>query len=133
MNISKKFLSGALASILILSLSGCAVKTGNDKLQEVTNENIDGVIKNGVSTKTEIKSKLGGPGKIDFLNNGLEKWEYDHALKVEKGINYVPVVNWFVKGTNDTKKSLVIFFDGDIVKTHTFSMENGETMGGLVR
>lgn len=124
-----------VGSILAASVlfTGCAIKTGNDKLQMVTNENVSSVIENGVSTKTEVKSKLGGPGKIDFLNNGLEKWEYYHSLKVEKGINYVPVVNWFVKGTNDTKKSLVILFDGDIVKTHTFSSENGETMGGLVR
>ena len=126
-------LLGSSAVLVASLMTGCAVKTGNDKLQEVTNENIDSVIKNGVSTKTEVKSKLGGPGKIDFLNNGLEKWEYDHTLKVEKGVNYVPVVNWFVKGTDDTKKSLVILFDGDIVKTHTFSTENGETMGGLVR
>lgn len=130
----KRFLLLGSTAVLVASLiTGCAVKTGNDKLQEVTNENIDSVIKNGVSTKTEVKSKLGGPGKIDFLNNGLEKWEYDHTLKVEKGVNYVPVVNWFVKGTDDTKKSLIILFDGDIVKTHTFSTENGETMGGLIR
>ena len=130
----KRFLLvGSTAALVASLITGCAVKTGNDKLQEVTNENIDSVIKNGVSTKTEVKSKLGGPGRVDFLNNGLEKWEYDHTLKVEKGVNYVPVVNWFVKGTDDTKKSLVILFDGDIVKTHTFSTENGETMGGLVR
>ena len=130
----KNFLLLGSSAVLVASLiTGCAVKTGNDKLQEVTNENIDSVIKNGVSTKTEVKSKLGGPGKIDFLNNGLEKWEYEHVLKVEKGVNYVPIVNWFVKGTDNTKKSLVILFDGDIVKTHTFSTENGETMGGLVR
>ena len=130
----KRFLLLGSTTVLVASLiTGCAVKTGNDKLQEVTNENIDSVIKNGVSTKTEVKSKLGGPGRVDFLNNGLEKWEYDHTLKVEKGVNYVPIVNWFVKGTDNTKKSLVILFDGDIVKTHTFSTENGETMGGLVR
>lgn len=130
----KRFLLLGSSVVLTASLiTGCAVKTGNDKLQEVTNENIDSVIKNGVSTKTEVKSKLGGPGRVDFLNNGLEKWEYDHTLKVEKGVNYVPIVNWFVKGTDNTKKSLVILFDGDIVKTHTFSTENGETMGGLVR
>jgi hypothetical protein len=130
----KNFLLLGSSAVLVASLiTGCAVKTGNDKLQEVTNENIDSVIKNGVSTKTEVKSKLGGPGRVDFLNNGLEKWEYDHTLKVEKGVNYVPIVNWFVKGTDNTKKSLVILFDGDIVKTHTFSTENGETMGGLVR
>ena len=130
----KNFLLLGSSAVLVASLiTGCAVKTGNDKLQEVTNENIDSVIKNGVSTKTEVKSKLGGPGRVDFLNNGLEKWEYDHTLKVEKGVNYVPIVNWFVKGTDNTKKSLVILFDGDIVKTHTFSTETGETMGGLVR
>lgn len=130
----KNFLLLGSSAVLVASLiTGCAVKTGNDKLQEVTNENIDSVIKNGVSTKTEVKSKLGGPGRVDFLNNGLEKWEYDHTLKVEKGVNYVPIVNLFVKGTDNTKKSLVILFDGDIVKTHTFSTENGETMGGLVR
>lgn len=101
----KNFLLLGSSAVLVASLiTGCAVKTGNDKLQEVTNENIDSVIKNGVSTKTEVKSKLGGPGRVDFLNNGLEKWEYDHTLKVEKGVNYVPIVNWFVKGTDNTKK-----------------------------
>ena len=50
-----------------------------------------------------------------------------------KGINYVPVVNWFVKGTNDTKKTLIVLFDADVVKNHSFSSSEGETMGGLVR
>ena len=130
----KKILLLSSSMLLAASLiTGCAVKTGNDKLQEVTNGNVDSFIKNGFSTKDDVKAKLGGPGKVDFLQNGLEKWDYDHTLKVEKGVNYVPIVNWFVKGTNDTKKTLVILFDGDIVKTHTFSTENGETMGGLVR
>ncbi len=35
--------------------------------------------------------------------------------------------------TNDTKKTLVVLFDGDIVKNHSFSSSEGETMGGLVR
>ena len=67
------------------------------------------------------------------MDSGLEKWQYDHSRKVEKGINYVPVVNWFVRGTNDTKKTLVVLFDGEVVKNHTFSSSEGETMGGLVR
>jgi hypothetical protein len=123
--------SGIVLSVFLFT--GCAVKTGNDKLQEVNNENVDSVIKNGISTKSDVKAKLGGAGKVDFLQNGLEKWEYEHVLKVEKGINYVPIVNWFARGTDDTKKSLVILFDGEVVKTHTFSSEAGETMGGLVR
>ena len=91
------------------------------------------MIKNGTSTKSEVRSKLGEPTNIDFMENGLEKWEYNHTRKVDKGINYVPVVNWFVKGTNDTKKILVVLFDGEVVKNHSFSSSEGETMGGLVR
>ncbi|MCT7606883.1 hypothetical protein [Aliarcobacter butzleri] len=125
-----------IATSLVLGtvlFSGCAVKSGNDKLQDVTKESITDMIKNGTSTKSEVRSKLGEPTNIDFMENGLEKWEYNHTRKVDKGINYVPVVNWFVKGTNDTKKILVVLFDGEVVKNHSFSSSEGETMGGLVR
>ena len=125
-----------IATSLVLGtvlFSGCAVKSGNDKLQDVTKESVTDLIKNGTSTKSEVRSKLGEPTNIDFMENGLEKWEYNHTRKVDKGINYVPVVNWFVKGTNDTKKILVVLFDGEVVKNHSFSSSEGETMGGLVR
>ena len=125
-----------IATSLVLGtvlFSGCAVKSGNDKLQDVTKESVTDMIKNGTSTKSEVRSKLGEPTNIDFMENGLEKWEYNHTRKVDKGINYVPVVNWFVKGTNDTKKILVVLFDGEVVKNHSFSSSEGETMGGLVR
>lgn len=125
-----------IATSLVLGtvlFSGCAVKSGNDKLQDVIKESVTDMIKNGTSTKSEVRSKLGEPTNIDFMENGLEKWEYNHTRKVDKGINYVPVVNWFVKGTNDTKKILVVLFDGEVVKNHSFSSSEGETMGGLVR
>ena len=125
-----------IATSLVLGtvlFSGCAVKSGNDKLQDVTKESVTDMIKNGTSTKSDVRSKLGEPTNIDFMENGLEKWEYNHTRKVDKGINYVPVVNWFVKGTNDTKKILVVLFDGEVVKNHSFSSSEGETMGGLVR
>ena len=125
-----------IATSLVLGtvlFSGCAVKSGNDKLQDVTKESVTDMIKNGTSTKSEVRSKLGEPTNIDFMENRLEKWEYNHTRKVDKGINYVPVVNWFVKGTNDTKKILVVLFDGEVVKNHSFSSSEGETMGGLVR
>ena len=125
-----------IATSLVLGtvlFSGCAVKSGNDKLQDVTKESVTDMIKNGTSTKSEVRSKLGEPTNIDFMENGLEKWEYNHTRKVDKGINYVPVVNWLVKGTNDTKKILVVLFDGEVVKNHSFSSSEGETMGGLVR
>ena len=125
-----------IASSLVLGtvlFTGCAVKTGNDRIENVTQDNILNMIEDGKSTKADVRKAFGEPRNIGFMDNGLEKWEYHHSRSVQKGVNYVPVVNWFVKGTDNTKKSLVILFDGDIVKTHTFSTENGETMGGLVR
>ncbi|MCT7464799.1 outer membrane protein assembly factor BamE [Aliarcobacter cryaerophilus] len=113
--------------------TGCAVKTGNDRIENVTQDNILSMIEDGKSTKADVRKAFGEPRNIDFMDNGLEKWEYHHSRSVQKGVNYVPVVNWFVKGTDDTKKTLIVLFDGNVVKTHSFSSSEGETMGGLVR
>ena len=45
----------------------------------------------------------------------------------------MPVANWFVGGTNDTTKSLVILFDGEIVKNFSIAVSEGETKGGLLQ
>jgi outer membrane protein assembly factor BamE (lipoprotein component of BamABCDE complex) len=113
--------------------TGCAVKTGNDRIENVTQDNILSMIEDGKSTKVDVRKAFGEPRNIGFMDNGLEKWEYHHSRSVQKGVNYVPVVNWFVKGTDDTKKTLIVLFDGNVVKTHSFSSSEGETMGGLVR
>ena len=113
--------------------TGCAVKTGNDKIENVTQDNILNMIEDGKSTKADVRKAFGEPRNIGFMDNGLEKWEYHHSRSVQKGVNYVPVVNWFVKGTDDTKKTLLVLFEGNVVKTHSFSSSEGETMGGLVR
>ncbi len=113
--------------------TGCAVKTGNDRIENVTQDNILSMIEDGKSTKADVRKAFGEPRNIGFMDNGLEKWEYHHSRSVQKGVNYVPVVNWFVKGTDDTKKTLLVLFEGNIVKTHSFSSSEGETMGGLVR
>ena len=113
--------------------TGCAVKTGNDRIENVTQDNILSMIEDGKSTKADVRKAFGEPRNIGFMDNGLEKWEYQHSRSVQKGVNYVPVVNLFVKGTDDTKKTLIVLFDGNVVKTHSFSSSEGETMGGLVR
>jgi outer membrane protein assembly factor BamE (lipoprotein component of BamABCDE complex) len=113
--------------------TGCAVKTGNDKIENVTQDNILSMIEDGKSTKADVRKAFGEPRNIGFMDNGLEKWEYHHSRSVQKGVNYVPVVNWFVKGTDDTKKTLLVLFEGNVVKTHSFSSSEGEIMGGLVR
>ena len=122
-----------LASLLLCAslATGCAVKSGNDKLEDNTNESISKMITKEKSTKSNIKELLGEPQKVDFLANGLEKWEYSHLRKAAKAVNYVPVANWFVGGRNDTTKTSVILFEGDVVKHYTTAVAEGETKAGL--
>ena len=120
-----------LVAGLVLS-SGCAVKTGNEALGEMEKSQLEQQIIKGKSTKQDVKKLLGDPDKTDFDNNSLEKWTYAHTRKDMKAVNYVPVANWFVAGTNDTTKSLVIVFDDSgVVKNYITSDAKGETKGGL--
>ncbi len=130
MKILNVLLIGCLSASLF---TGCAVKSGNEKLDDIDRESIVGMIKNNYSTKAEVRKNFGEPTDITFKDSGLEEWKYTHARKVQKGINYVPVVNWFVSGTNDKKKTLIVLFDGDTVKNHSYSEADDETYGGLVR
>lgn len=90
-------------------LTGCAVKTGNEKLQDVTQSSVTEIIKNGTTTKAEVKKVLGEPNDVVFTDSGLEKNE---QIILEK---------------------LVLFFDEGVVKNHSFSFSDCEAMGGLVR
>lgn len=123
--------SSMLVATLFLS-TGCAVKTGNETLGAIEKSEIDTKIVKGKSTKQDVKTLLGDPDKTDFDNNSLEKWTYLHTRKDAKFVNYVPVANWFVAGTNDTTKSLVIVFEENgVVKNFITSDAKGETKGGL--
>lgn len=126
-----RFLMLASLTVAGLLLSGCAVKTGNDKLEDTTSQTVSDIIKKDKTTKDEVKSNFGEPSKVDFMTNGLEKWEYEHTRKQSKAVNFIPVANWVVGGTNDTKKTLVILFDGDIVKNYSVAVAEGETKAGL--
>jgi len=117
---------------LAVGFSGCAVKTGNEVLGKMDKQQLEHAIVKGKSTKADVKAILGDPNTTDFDNNGLEKWSYTHVRSDAKAINYIPLVNRFVSGTNDTKKSLVIVFDETgIVKNYINSDAKGETKGGL--
>jgi len=112
--------------------SGCAVKTGNETFGAVEKSEIDSKLIKGKSTKQDVKAMLGDPDKTDFDNNSLEKWTYTHKRADQKFVNFVPVANWFVRGTNDTIKTLVVIFDDSgVVKNYINSDAKGETKGGL--
>lgn len=120
-----------LTSALLIT-TGCAVKSGNEKLGTVEKEKVQQALVRGKSTKDDVKTFLGDPDKTDFDNNSLEKWTYTHVRKDAKFVNYIPIVNWFGSGTNDTTKTLVVIFDDNgIVKNYINSDAKGETKGGL--
>lgn len=120
-----------LASALLIT-TGCAVKSGNEKLGTMEKEKVNQSLTKGKSTKDDVKAFLGDPDKTDFDNNSMEKWTYTHVRKDAKFVNYIPIVNWFGSGTNDTTKTLVIIFDDNgIVKNYINSDAKGETKGGL--
>lgn len=127
----RKIIAMSLVTLTVLT-SGCAVKTGNESLGKLEKTEVDAGIIKGKTTKSQVKTMLGDPDKTDFDNNSLEKWTYIHVRKDAKAINYIPVANWFVGGTNDTTKTLVVLFDEDgVVKNYINSDAQGETKAGL--
>lgn len=115
----------------LLIFSGCAAKTGNSQLENATQESVAQVITKGVTTKAELRRQFGDPQKVDFTESGLEKWEYMFLRKSQKAVNYIPIASAFVGGTNDTTKTLLVVFKGDIVENYALSAANGETKAGL--
>ncbi|MCL4432529.1 MAG: outer membrane protein assembly factor BamE [Epsilonproteobacteria bacterium] len=124
----------ALSAVAAMTMTGCAVKAGNETLGKMDKAQIEHSIVKGKSTKSDVKSLFGDPDKTDFDNNGNEKWTYTHVRKDAKAVNYIPVANWFVAGTNDTTKSLIVLFnDNGTVKNFINSDAKGETKGGLLQ
>jgi outer membrane protein assembly factor BamE (lipoprotein component of BamABCDE complex) len=124
----------AISAVVAMTMTGCAVKAGNETLGKMDKSQIEHSIVKGKSTKSDVKSLFGDPDKTDFDNNGNEKWTYTHVRKDAKAVNYIPVANWFVAGTNDTTKSLIVLFsDNGVVKNFINSDAKGETKGGLLQ
>lgn len=118
---------------LSLGLNGCAVKTGNAKLENVETKDMSTMITRGATTEAGIRSMFGEPQDMDFMQDGRKKWKYTFVHKQEKGINYVPVANWFVNGTNDKTKTLLVMFKNGVVDDYIFSTATGETMAGAIK
>lgn len=51
--------------------TGCAVKTGNDRIENVTQDNILSMIEDGKSTKADVRKAFGEPRNIGFMDIGL--------------------------------------------------------------
>lgn len=112
-------------------LVGCA-STGNQRLANTNAASVNQSIIDGQTTKAEVEALLGAPDNIDFNYANNEKWVYEYKKSQAKGSNFIPVVNIFAQGTNDTKKTLVIVFNKKgVVQNHAYSESKGETNTGV--
>ena len=127
----KNLLAISTVAVIATIFTGCAVKTGNAKLEHMQRNNLQQTIVKGQTTQDGVKSIFGEPQSTDFLPDGRQKWRYVFVEKSEKGVNYVPVVNWFTRGTNDLTKTLVVLFNKNgKVDDYIFSTSKGETNSG---
>ena len=111
--------------ILAFVLTGCGGNTGHTFLDEQSPQEIRAVLIEGKTTREDIRSKFGEPKDIDFDTNNCEIWKYEFVRMKAKGINYVPVANLFVSGTNNTTKRLKIVFNPQGILTR-YAMTNNE-------
>jgi len=114
-------------------LTGCAVNSGNTKLAKTNNEQINSIFVKGKTTQAEVKEAFGEPSDTDIMSDGKVKWIYKHIKSSDMMRNYIPVVNWFSVGTNDTTKKLVLIFKDEILVDFSSSSAKGETKAGLLR
>ncbi|OCG07912.1 hypothetical protein A9G13_06805 [Gilliamella sp. wkB178] len=120
-----------LGIILSLTLAGCG-SSGNEKIRSETKDTISQKIVQNVTSKAEIENMFGAPDSTTFTESGLEIWKYTLVKVKAKGVNFVPIVNIFAAGTNDTKKEITILFDEhDIVKKYTYAETEGESRSGV--
>lgn len=122
----KKIVVAAMVAFL---LAGCA-SSGNKKLQKETEVSMQSKIKEGVTTKAQLKSMLGSPDSVSFTDGGKEIWKYVHAKVKVSGKTFIPFYGLFHNGTNGTKKELTILFNGDVVEKYTMSESAIETKSG---
>ncbi|MBF8103877.1 hypothetical protein I1A46_01895 [Serratia liquefaciens] len=122
----KKIVVAAMVAFL---LAGCA-SSGNKNLQKETEVSMQSKIKEGVTTKAQLKTMLGSPDSVSFTDGGKEIWKYVHAKVKVSGKTFIPFYGLFHNGTNGTKKELTILFNGDVVEKYTMSESAIETKSG---
>ncbi|MCE9941637.1 MULTISPECIES: hypothetical protein [Serratia] len=119
----------AVAAMVAFLMAGCA-SSGNKQLQKETEVSMQSKIKEGVTTKAQLKTMLGSPDSVSFTDGGKEIWKYVHAKVKVSGKTFIPFYGLFHNGTNGTKKELTILFNGDVVEKYTMSESAIETKSG---
>ena len=130
----KKFNLILLSIIFCLTLIniGCAT-SGNDSLRTETEESVGSKLKEGVTTKEEIKAMFGSPFGTSYTDGGFEIWKYELSKMKADANNFIPFINIFVASESGMKKELTILFDeNDKVKKYNMSESPIKVRMGLL-
>ena len=120
MTSNKPFVALGIACTLFFA-QGCAT-VGSDSLRKETESSVNTKIKEGVTTKSEIKSMFGSPLQTSYTDGGQEIWKYEVSKMSADAVSFVPVVNIFAASQSGMKKELTILFDtNDKVKKYNMS------------
>lgn len=126
----KKAISMGLIA-LTLAITGCA-SVGNERIRNISQEDLSSKIVKGVTTKAQVREYLGAADFTSFTDSGNEIWRYAHVKATAKPINFVPIVSVFASGSNEEKKEIVFFFDKNgVVQNYTMSETKGESRQGI--
>jgi outer membrane protein assembly factor BamE (lipoprotein component of BamABCDE complex) len=120
------------SAFLVVTLSACAT-AGNDKLRDQTQASMAEQIKEGVTTKAELKQALGDPVSVSFTDSGKEIWTYKFARATPKAQNFVPILNLFTRGADVTTKELVVLIEGNVVSKYTMRETETQVKRGLAQ
>ena len=117
----------------VLILGGCA-SAGNQSLKAETEATMSQKLKEGQTTKAEVRSMFGSPLETSFTDGGAEIWKYQLDDVSADAVNFIPIVNLFGSSYSGTRKELVIMFDqNDIIKRFSMSESDVDTKGGLFK
>ena len=101
----------------VLLMAGCAMQggsVGNPQLAESSKAELYQIINDNITTRSDARAKLGDPQDMDYNEiTKQEKWTYLHLDKHNLKRNYIPILNWFTKGTEDTQKKIILIFDSN--------------------
>ncbi|WP_336947642.1 outer membrane protein assembly factor BamE [Asaia sp. HN010] len=109
-------------SILLaaLSLTSCA-SSGNASIKSATLASIEQNVRDGVTTKDQVRAVYGDPLQVSFTDSGHERWEYIYEKSHASVGNYIPVYNAFKYSHSGIARHLVIIFDKGTVWHHSFN------------
>ncbi|MGJ0478668.1 hypothetical protein [Pantoea agglomerans] len=119
-----------LVSLVAVSLIGCTT-TGNRALQNESEVTVQNKIKEGVTTKSDVKGMFGSPDSVNFTDGGKEIWKYSFANSKVSGKAFIPFYGLFHNTVTGSKKELVVMFDGDKVSKYSMSESKIDSRTGL--